>query len=101
MSKYYAVVVSPTRLNVITAMLGFSMGSIPFMYLGCPIFEGKPKVIHFQAIADRIKVKFSTWKGSLLSIMGRVHLVNSIIHGMLVYSIYLWPAALEESRCLD
>jgi hypothetical protein len=77
-------------------MLGFSMGSVPFMYLGCPIFEGKPKATHFQAIADRIKVKLSTWKGSLLSIMGRVQLVNSIIHGMLVYSfhIYLWPAAL-------
>jgi hypothetical protein len=64
------------------------------MYLGCPIFEGKLKAIHFQVIADRIKVKLSTWKRSLLSIMGRVQLVNSIIHGMLVYSIYLWPAAL-------
>jgi hypothetical protein len=93
-SKYYAGAVSPTRLNVITTMLGFSMGSVPFMYLGCSIFEGKPKAIHFQDIADIIKVKLSTWNGSLLSIMGRVQLVNSIIHGMLVFHIYLWPAAL-------
>jgi len=36
-------------------------------------------------IADRIKTKLATWKGFLLSIMGRVQLVKSIVHGMLVY----------------
>lgn len=30
-------------------MLGFNRGNIPFMYLGCLIFVGKPKVAHFQA----------------------------------------------------
>ncbi|WJX94160.1 hypothetical protein P8452_75606 [Trifolium repens] len=32
--------------------------NIPFTYLGCPIFVGKPKVIHFRAIADRIKSSY-------------------------------------------
>jgi len=40
-------------------------------------------------------------KGRILSIMGRVQLVKSIIHGMLVYSfhVYLWPRRLL--RLLD
>ncbi|GAU50362.1 hypothetical protein TSUD_409350 [Trifolium subterraneum] len=58
------------------------VGSIPFNHLGCPIIVGKPKVIHFKAIADRIKVKLASWKGALLSIMGLVQLVlRAIIHG--------------------
>ncbi|XP_045822398.1 uncharacterized protein LOC123915305 [Trifolium pratense] len=40
--------------------------------------------------------KLASWKGALLSIMGRVQLVRAIIHGMLIYSfhIYAWPQML-------
>lgn len=45
------------------------------------------------------KQKLATWKGTSLSIMGRVQLVKSIIHGMLVYSfhVYMWPRRLVRS----
>ena len=87
-----------TRAQMIAGLLGFSEGTIPFNYLGCPVFKGKPKCIYFQAITDKIKVKMATWKGVMLSIMGRVQLVKSIIHGMLVYSfhIYMWPRKLLQ-----
>ena len=57
--------------------------------------------MHFRMVTDKIKNKLATWKGSTLSIMGRVQLVKSIIHGMLVYSfhVYLWPCRLL--RLLD
>lgn len=82
-----------TRRNMLVQLSGFTLGYIPFQYLGCPIFQGKPKCIYFQPIVDRIKVKLATWKGVLLTIMGRVQLVKSIVHSMLVYSfhIYRWP----------
>jgi len=84
------------RVQMISALLGFIVGTVPFIYLGCPIFQGNSKVAHFQMIADRIKTKLATWKGSLLSVMGRVQLVKSIIHGMFVYSfhVYMWPKRL-------
>ena len=75
---------------MLVQMCGFSVGAIPFKYLGCPIFKGKPRCIHFRAIVDKIKVKLTSWKGSLLSIMGRVQLVKSIVHGMLVYSFHIY-----------
>jgi hypothetical protein len=95
-SKFYSGAISNSRLLMITNLLGFGAGSIPFTYLGCPIFVGKPKVIHFRAIADEIKVKLASWKRVLLTIMGRVQLVRVVIHGMLVYSfhVYTWPKAL-------
>ena len=83
-----------TRRNMLAQLSGFSVGTIPFQYLGCPIFQGKPKCIHFQHIVDQIKVKLATWKGVLLSIMGRVQLVKSIIHGKESFHIYRWPIRL-------
>lgn len=95
-SRFYIGSMSVSRTTMIADLLGFSVGAVLFMYLGCPIFQGKPKVIHFRSITDNIKNKLATWKGSVLSIMGRVQLVKSFVHGMLVYSfhIYLWPKRL-------
>lgn len=58
--------------------LGFSIGTLPFTYLGAPIFKGRPKKIHFQHIADRVRIKLANWKAALLSIAGRVQLVKSV-----------------------
>jgi hypothetical protein len=76
--------------------LNFNVGQLPFNYLGVPIFKGKPKVSHLQPIADRIKLKLSAWKASLLSMVGRVQLVRSVIQSMMIYSIslYSWPVSL-------
>jgi hypothetical protein len=52
-------------------------------------------------ITDKIRNKLAIRKGTILSIMGRVQLVKSIIHGMLVYSfhVYFWSRRLL--RLLD
>jgi ribonuclease HI len=95
-SSIFAGGVSDGRLNHMVQMLGFSIGSLPFTYLGAPIFKGKPKKIHFQAVADKVKLKLANWKASLLSIAGRMQLVKSVIQGMLVHTmtIYSWPISL-------
>ncbi|XP_019418611.1 PREDICTED: uncharacterized protein LOC109329402 [Lupinus angustifolius] len=91
--KFYTASSSPRKMASLTSYLGFSVGSLPVLYLGIPLFKGRPKKIHLQPIADKILAKLATWKGSTLSIMGRVELVRSIIQSMLVYSfkIYKWP----------
>lgn len=56
--------------------LGFIVGTFPFIYLGVPMFKGKPKPIHFQFIVDRVIMKLDAWKACLLLIAGRLQLVN-------------------------
>ncbi|XP_019451878.1 PREDICTED: uncharacterized protein LOC109353979 [Lupinus angustifolius] len=63
------LILHSTRLYI--NVNGHSVG-LPFNYLGVPLFKGKPKKIHLQAIADGIILKLATWKGALLSLMGRV-----------------------------
>jgi len=43
-------------------LLGFSIGSLPFTYLGVSIFKGKPRSIYFQLVVDKVKLKHATWK---------------------------------------
>ena len=95
-STVYYGSISATRIDLITDMIGFNKGSLPFNYLGVSIFKGKPKRSHLQGIADNIKSKFCAWKTSLLSIAGRELLVKSVIQGMLIHSlsIYSWPTTL-------
>lgn len=95
-SSIHAGGISRQRLNQIVNMLGFTLGSLPFNYLGAPIFKGKPKRVHFQHIADKVKLKLATWKASLLSIASRVQLVKDVIQSMLLHtmSIYSWPVSL-------
>ena len=83
-------------MHAIVDLIGFQVGSLPFTYLGVPIFKGKPKARHLQPIVDKVKAKMSAWKASLLSIAGRVQLVKSIIQSMLIHTItvYDWPMSL-------
>lgn len=92
-SKFFTGAMPSRRVNVIAATLGFSAGMLPFNYLGVPVFNGKPRISYLLPITDKIKVKLASWKGSLISIMGRDQLVKSKIHEMIVYSFhcYAWP----------
>jgi hypothetical protein len=91
--------ISQVILANIVNLIGFNLGTLPFNYLGVPIFKGKPKARYFIPFADKLKSKLSAWKASLLSIAGRVQLVKSVIQSMLVYSmsIYSWPASIIKT----
>lgn len=95
-SFIYGGAMSSSRLNILADLSGLQKGYLPFIYLGVPIFKGKPKRTFLKPIADRMINKLASWKGSLLSFVGRVELVNSTILGMLTYNmtLYVWPLSL-------
>jgi len=68
-SHFFTSSMTSTRTQMIANLSGFSVGAVPFTYLGCPIFKGKPKRVHFQMITNKIKLNLATWKGTILMIM--------------------------------
>ncbi|XP_058747188.1 uncharacterized protein LOC131620199 [Vicia villosa] len=98
-SIIYARGMSLDRHCRLADIIGFTKASPPFIYLGVPIFIGKPKANHFNFLADNIKLKLATWKANLLSMVGRVMLVKTMIHSMMVHciTIYNWPASIIKS----
>ncbi|KAL8485254.1 hypothetical protein ACS0TY_027528 [Phlomoides rotata] len=93
---YFGRHVPPHNRRYIQASLGIGIGDLPFTYLGVPLFRGAPKSMHLRGICDRILTKFAAWKGTALSLAGRVCLINSVITSSLVHSmmVYKWPRSL-------
>lgn len=69
-SKIFIGSIPGQRLRVISDLLQYFHSDIPFNYFGVPIFKGKPTRRHLYCVADKIKCKLASWKGSILSIMG-------------------------------
>jgi hypothetical protein len=59
----------------IQSIMGIKVGTLPFTYLGLPIFRGRPKSVYFLAIIDKFRSKLSAWKGLQLSQAGRLPLI--------------------------
>lgn len=88
--------ISNVRLENMVQLLSFSVGTLPFTYLGAPILKGRSRTSYFQPIADKIKIKLAPRKAYLLSIAGRVQLVKSVVQSMLIHtmSVYSWTISL-------
>lgn len=79
-----------SRLSHNVDMFGLFIEQTPINYLGVPIFNGKPKCHYLCIIVDRVLVKLETWKSHLLSMMGRIQLVRSVIQGIIIYSFRIY-----------
>ncbi|XP_019433069.1 PREDICTED: uncharacterized protein LOC109339965 [Lupinus angustifolius] len=88
--EFYIAKATPRKIATISSALGFLPDSLPFHYLGVPLFKGKPKKVHLQPVGDKIIQKLARWKGLTLSIMGRVELVKSVIQT--IWAIPNWLA---------
>ncbi|KAK9949954.1 hypothetical protein M0R45_005462 [Rubus argutus] len=84
-----------SRRHSVSDFLGIPLGSAPFMYLGAPIFHGKPRDSYFNNMVDKIRIRLSSWVSSLLSMAGRLQLIKSVIFSMFVYTfqVYAWPVS--------
>lgn len=97
-TRFYHNSMGSRWLLAVKSVLGFAATTLPFNYLGVPIFQGKPTKALLQPIIDKLISRLATWKGSLLSLMGRVQLVKTVITGMLLHSflVYAWPTRLQK-----
>ncbi|KAL8456445.1 hypothetical protein ACS0TY_034597 [Phlomoides rotata] len=95
---YFGKHVSVQNKNYFRDTLHIGSSSLPFTYLGVSLFQGAPKATHLRSTADRIIAKFTGWKGSALSMAGRVCLANLVIVSSLVHSmmVYKWPRSLLQ-----
>lgn len=89
-SHFYSSSISPGRISIISDLISFTHGVLPFTYLGVPLFQGKSKKVHLQPIADRIMLKLFSWKVKLLSFMGRVLLIKFVVHSILTHSFHVY-----------
>ncbi|PKU70362.1 Putative ribonuclease H protein [Dendrobium catenatum] len=71
-----------SNINIIIAYTKFEHNSLPFKYLGAPIFRGIKKSHLFDEIIKKIQGKISSWEYHFLSFGGRLTILKSTLNSM-------------------
>lgn len=77
-------------LQATSLFLSCSIDSIPFNFLGIQV--GSIKVSSWKGLLDDLRVKIFSWKGKLLSIGGRITLINSTLNSISIYLLSFFKA---------
>jgi hypothetical protein len=75
------------------AVLGCSVGRIPFVYLGLPIWGDPRRLSFWDPVVNRIRSSFAGWKSRFLSFCGRLVLLKFVLYSLHVYAISFFRAS--------
>jgi retron-type reverse transcriptase len=76
--------VAESKMAHLAEAFGCQIGSMPFTYLGLPMGTTKPKIEDYSPIMCKIEKRLTACS-SLLSISGRLQMVNSVITPTVLY----------------
>jgi hypothetical protein len=68
-------------------LFGCGQGQFPINYLGIPIHHRRLTIAEWKLVEERLQKRLSSWKGKLLSLGGRLVLINSVLTNMVLYMI--------------
>lgn len=90
--------ISNSLASSLANQLGCKLTALPITYLGVPLHWKTLRVSDWMPLVDKIENKLQTWKGSLLSLGGRVILLNSVLSSIPLYwlSIYKMPVTIKN-----
>jgi hypothetical protein len=63
-------------------LFGCDIGKYPFRYLGLPMHFRKLNNKDWKMIEERIEKRLSGWKGKMLTVGGRLVLINSVLSSL-------------------
>ncbi|XP_057432601.1 uncharacterized protein LOC130725381 [Lotus japonicus] len=67
------------EIRMFASILNCKVTTLPFLYLGIPI-GGKPRrTALWKPILEKMRRKLSAWKQKMLSVEGRVCLINNVL----------------------
>jgi hypothetical protein len=69
------------------------IGSFPMMYLGVPVSPNRLHIADWRNLEEKLEKRLDSWKGSSLSVAGRITLINACLSNSPIYhmSMYLLP----------
>ena len=64
---------------------GFTIGSLPFKYLGIPLSSRRLSIADCEQLADKMLDKLKGWSAKHFSYAARFQIINSILMGVSAY----------------
>jgi hypothetical protein len=83
-------------------LFGCRNGDYPFKYLGIPMHYRKLNNSDWKTVEAKFEKKLSGWKGKLMSIGGRLVLINSVLTSLVMFMISFFEiprGVLERIDC--
>jgi hypothetical protein len=77
---------SPKKAETMAWVFGCRIQNMPFVYLGLPMGTIKPKVEHFAPLTNRGERQLTSIS-SMLTYVGKLQLVNSILSSLPTYTM--------------
>ena len=84
-----------------TYLFGCQEGSFPFKYLGIPMSDHRLANKDWSMIEERFQKKLSSWKGKLLSVGGRLVLINSVLSSLPMFMLSFFKIPKGVLKKLD
>ena len=82
-------------------LFGCGQGQFPISYLGITIHFRRLTIAQWKNVEERLQKRLSSWKGKLLSLGGRLVLINSVLTNMVVYMISFFQLSKGVLHRLD
>jgi hypothetical protein len=74
-------------------MFNCAIGKWPIKYLGVPMVGSRLHVADWMPISEKLFKRLDGWKGSVLSLGGRLVLINSCLSNLPIYAMSMCLAA--------
>ncbi|XP_078152676.1 uncharacterized protein LOC144547863 [Carex rostrata] len=82
-------------------IFGSKVSHLPLKYLGVPLSDKKLSTADWSCIIDKVTKKLQGWVGNLLSIGGRLTLVNSVLTAIPLYMLSLYKMPVKVRQQID
>jgi hypothetical protein len=82
-------------------IFGCGMGTFPFRYLEILMHHRKLRNLDCKEVEERFENKLSNWKGKLLSVGGRLVLINSVLNSLSIFMLSFFEVPREILKKLD
>lgn len=79
-SKVIGLNIKQSFLEVTSSFLACGVRIIPFLFLGIPVGANPRMLSTHQPLLDNLRIYLSKWKGTFLSLGGRVTLLNYVLN---------------------
>ncbi|XP_049364529.1 uncharacterized protein LOC125829336 [Solanum verrucosum] len=71
----------------IKRVTGFKQKEGHITYLGCPLYIGRPRIIYFSDLINKVVNRITGWKAKILSYGGRKTLVKHVLQSLPIHLI--------------
>jgi hypothetical protein len=102
-SDFIPLNLGAAQMHEVAHILNCPMGSLPFKYLGAPIYFEKLKREDMQLVLDMLIKRVAGWRGKLLAYSSRLVLIKTCLASIPVYLLSFikfpkWTVKLLESQ---